>query len=129
MASCPSAVARSASRRAILGFFLLLTSPAGAQSYDFRLEKLHNPHEGATDYSPLANANFQSFARRVGAAMASANLSPPETLGHTGFSMTAELSVVDFRGGPALPTADDFRGPLLMPSFHVRKGLPWSFCR
>lgn len=115
--------------RALGGIVFLVTAAASAQSYDFRIEKYHNPdlRAGAFDSSESANSNFRSFARQFGAAMSSTSLTPPETLGHLGFSVNAEVSVVDFRGGPALPTADDFTGPLLMPSVHLRKGLPWSF--
>ena len=103
----------------------LLAGTAAAQSHDFRIEKLGNPIIA----SDLANAAFRSFARQMGAAMTSVDLAPPQTLGQSGFSVNVELAVVSFRGGRALPVADGdgFRGPLLMPSIHVRKGLPWSF--
>ncbi len=128
MASCTSSSGRSHTLRALGGIVFLLTTAAGAQSYDFRLEKLHNPNPrpGAVDASTSANSDFRAFARTFGAAMTSANLAPPETLGHTGFAVNAEVSVVDFRGA-TLPTAGAFNGPLLMPSLHIRKGLPWSF--
>lgn len=128
MARCPSPLGRSPVRRALAVSLILLGTAAAGQSYDFRIEKLGNPKDGAVGFSASANQNFRSFARQIGAAMTSANLAPPETLGHAGFSVTAELSVVDFRGGGVeLPTADTFAGPLLMPSVHLRKGLPWSF--
>lgn len=62
--------------------------------------------------------------------MASTNLTPPDTLGHSAFAITAELSVVDFKGAATLtdyPTQQPLSGALLIPSIHVRKGLPWSF--
>jgi hypothetical protein len=100
--------------------------PAWADAYDFRIYQLGNPQQGGTGYTPRADANFRSFARQLAAAVASVNLMAPGTLGHSGFALNAELSVVDFQGG-ALPTEGDFRGPLLIPSLHLRKGLPWSF--
>lgn len=129
MARRTSSFGSSPLRRALGGIIFFLTTAASAQSYDFRIEKYHNPDQrtGAFDSSDSANSNFRAFARQFGAAMSSTSLTPPETLGHSGFSVNAELSVVEFRGGPALPTADHFAGPLLMPSLHVRKGLPWSF--
>ena len=65
--------------------------------------------------------------------MTSANLMPPETLGHAGFSLNAELSVVALPspgnqdGQVTLPTEGAATNPLLIPSVHVRKGLPFSF--
>lgn len=104
----------------------LVATSAGADPYDFRIYQLGNPQVDGTGYTPRADANFRSFARQLGAAISSVNLSPPETLGHSGFDVSAELSVVDFQGA-RLPTEREFKGPLLIPSLHVRKGLPWSF--
>jgi hypothetical protein len=81
------------------------------------------------EYNPAANADFQSFARAMSAAITSTNLTPPETLGHAGFSVNGELSVV------ILPRSANIRIPvesgsqpdtMLVPSLHVRKGLPFS---
>lgn len=106
----------------------LLSFAAGADTYDFRVYQLGNPQS-----SGAANGNFRVFARRFAAAMTSVNLAPPETLGHSGFNFGAELSVVDFGKGATLPiegcggTACAFAGPMLIPTVHVRKGLPFSF--
>jgi hypothetical protein len=101
---------------------LLLATPALADPYDFHVAQLGNPVTNLR-----GDANFRSFARQIGAAITSVNLSPPETLGHSGFAVNAELSVVDFgKGDTPLPTEGTFNGPMLIPSFHVRKGLPWS---
>ncbi|MEW5738385.1 MAG: hypothetical protein AB1938_05635 [Myxococcota bacterium] len=105
---------------------LALATSARADTYDFKIYQLGNPQVGGTGYTPRADANFRAFVRQFGAAMTSVNLAPPETLGHSGFAFNAELSVVDFQGG-TLPTEGEFKGPLLIPSLHVRKGLPYSF--
>jgi hypothetical protein len=128
-----------------LGLILLATagaSQARAQAplpYDFNLAQYGNPRldengKGVgTGFTTHSDADFRAFARQFAAAMTSANLAPPRTLGHSGFALDAELSVVDFRGkscgGGAqvcMPTSAAFQGPLLMPSVHFRKGLPWS---
>lgn len=117
------------SRRLVLAavsFAVALAGAARADTYDFKIYQLGNPQESGTGYTPRANSNFRAFVRQFGAAMTSVNLAPPETLGHSGFAFNAELSVVDF-GGATLPTEGEFKGPLLIPSLHVRKGLPYSF--
>ncbi len=105
---------------------VLVASAASADAYDFRIYQLGNPFERGTGHQAGANGNFRAFARQFAAAMTAVNLMPPETLGHSGFALSAELSVVDFQGG-SLPTIAPFAGPLLIPSLHFRKGLPWSF--
>jgi hypothetical protein len=101
---------------------LILSQNAIAGEYDFQISQLGDPAS-----TPSSNANFRAFARQLGAAISSVNLSPPSSLGHSGFAFAGELSVVDFGTNPGLPTQGEFRGPLLIPSFHVRKGLPFSF--
>ena len=102
---------------------------------DFRIQLLGNPNDPAT--GSLANANFKAFTKEFGAALTSMNLAPPSTLGHSGFAVAAELSVVSLKGytpgdtalpTPSfhMPTESNYRGPTLLPSIHVRKGLPWS---
>lgn len=108
---------------------LMLTlgaSTALADAYDLQLAQLGNPQEGANSYTSRADGNFRSFVRQFAAAISSVNLSPPETLGHSGYSVTAEVSVVDFGNDVKLPTSGNFNGPLLIPSVHFRKGLPLS---
>lgn len=107
---------------------LCLASSAFADSYDFRIAQLGNPQPGGTGYTPEANNNFRIFARQLGAAITSVNLSPPETLGHSGFAFAFETSLVNFGNTTVpLPTEKAFTGPLVIPSLHVRKGLPFSF--
>jgi hypothetical protein len=73
-----------------------------------------------------ASADFRAFARTFGAVMTSANLMPPRTTGHSGYAFNAELSVVSLPSDVALPTEREQPGSVLVPSLHVRKGLPFS---
>jgi hypothetical protein len=111
--------------RAVVVLCALAAPAALADVNDFRIYQLGNPQAGGTGANPLADANFRSFVRQFGAAITSVNLAPPETLGHSGFAVNAELAVVSFQGG-SLPTTGAYQGPLLMPSVHFRKGLPGS---
>lgn len=111
--------------------------PAHADSGDFALHKLGAPGE-ASDTDP-SNRGFRIFANQLGCAMSSWNLSPPETLGHSGFNFAFEYAVVQVnsepqnwpRFGRTTTGADSTTPPpsdmLLMPTAHVRKGLPFSF--
>src|SRR5687768_10993652 len=112
---------------------LLLGAAAYADKNDLRISQLGSPNPdapaGAVPYNPAANADFQAFARAMAATITSTNLTPPETLGHAGFSVNAELGVV------ILPRSASIRIPtesgsqpdtMLVPSLHVRKGLPFS---
>lgn len=105
--------------------------------------------EGGTGYTPKANGNFRVFARQLAAAMSSVTLMPPETLGHAGFAFSAEVSFVQISedpegaGGIVFPTQkaehcepgmcantgwrNGVSSPVLIPSLHIRKGLPYSF--
>jgi hypothetical protein len=120
---------------------VLVCGPAAyADRNDFRLTDLGNPNrlrnpkstELAANFNPEANGDFRAFARTFAAVMTSANLMPPETLGHAGFSLNAELSVIGLPrpgredGQVTLPTERPQTDSLLLPSVHVRKGLPFS---
>ncbi len=116
------------------------SAAALADPNDIQLYKLGNPID-ASGNPTAGNPNFRAFTRGLGVALSSANLMPPETLGHAGFSVAAEVSIVSLAtqepgGGPCqaaraecfmFPTQKDFTTPLLLPSVHVRKGLPFSF--
>lgn len=119
-----------------------LGSSALAEPYDLSIYQLGNPNQcskqgadgsclkAGTGYLPSANAHFRAFARRLAAALTSVNLAPPATLGHSGFAISAELSAVDFQKATTsmdLPTHEPIQGLVLLPSIHVRKGLPFSF--
>ena len=102
---------------------------AYADQNDLQITKLGSP--GATSEScagscPTGNSQFQSFARAFAASLSSTNLMPPETVGHAGFNVNAELSVVNLPSTVRIPTTGDQPGTVLVPSFHVRKGLPFS---
>lgn len=102
---------------------VLFASTAFADRNDFRVSELGQP-----GVDPAANDNFRIFARELSAALTSVNLMPPETLGHSGFFFGAELAVVNLETSKfQFPTNKEFKGPLLLPSIHIRKGLPWSF--
>jgi hypothetical protein len=120
---------------------VLVSGPAAyADRNDFVLTKLGNPNrfrsvgstEPSTNYNPEANGDFRAFTRTFAAVMTSANLMPPETLGHAGFAVNAELSVIGLPtlgsedGQVLLPTDRTQTDSLLLPSVHVRKGLPFS---
>ncbi len=101
---------------------------AQAAPNDFRLLALGNPTLGVPGYNSSANANFRAFARELGAALSSVNLMAPSTLGYNGFAIASELSILSLNADRFIfPTEATFAGPLLVPSLHVRKGLPYSF--
>jgi hypothetical protein len=106
----------------------LAAGPSLADRNHVRLSQLGNPIAGA-GFNPRANSSFRIFARELGAALTSTNLTPPETTGHSGFAFNLELSVADLQPGGnfTMPTESAFNGPLLLPSVHIRKGLPFSF--
>ncbi|HXN40716.1 MAG TPA: hypothetical protein VN918_02925 [Myxococcaceae bacterium] len=106
----------------------LSVTAAHASAYDFRLYRLGNPLPGGMNYDPSANANFRTFARELGAALTSITLMPPSTLGYDGFAIGTELSILNLKTSQFLfPTESGVSGPLLVPSLHLRKGLPFSF--
>jgi hypothetical protein len=106
---------------------VLVSGPAAyADRNDFELTKLGNPDPGEANFNPEAHGDFRAFTRTFAAAITSANLMPPETLGHAGFAVNAELSVISLPSDVRLPTQGAPTDPLLLPSVHVRKGLPFS---
>jgi hypothetical protein len=112
----------------------LVAAGAWAQApaeYDLRIAQFGTPNPAASASAAASDAAFRAFARSFAAAMTSVNLSPPRTLGHSGYALDAEVSVVNFqveaRDLPrVMPTAAPFQGPLIIPSLHFRKGLPAS---
>lgn len=112
----------------------LVCGPAAyADRNDFEISKLGNPGQGEENANSVGNANFRAFARTFGAVISSTNLMPPETTGHAGFTLNAELGVIslppigDENGKVTLPTERPQTDTLLLPSVHIRKGLPFSF--
>jgi hypothetical protein len=107
---------------------LLSVTAAHAGAYDFKLFRLGNPTPGQMNYDPSGNANFRAFTRELGAALSSITLMPPSTLGYDGFAIGTELSILNLKTSQfPFPTEGGFSGPLLVPSLHLRKGLPFSF--
>ena len=114
----------------------LVAWASGAAAYadnnDLRIWQLGNPDVRGEDGLPVesanlaTNADFQAFARVMGAAITSANLMPPETTGHSAWAVNAELSVVSLPDSVRIPTQAAQPSTVLIPSFHVRKGLPFS---
>lgn len=105
---------------------LSAASPALADSQDFQLSKIGKP----TGSGSAENANFRVFANQLGAAISSADFSPPETLGHSGFNFALGYSVAKIGDlqTQVWPTAGTPPSQaLLMPTVILRKGLPFSF--
>jgi hypothetical protein len=99
---------------------------AHADNNDLRIWQLGNPEDDNPSAAATANADFQAFARVMGAAITSVNLMPPETTGHSAWAVNAELSVVSLPDSVRIPTEAAQPSTVLIPSFHVRKGLPFS---
>jgi hypothetical protein len=100
--------------------------PALADPQDFQLSKIGKP----TASGGAENANFRAFANQLGAAISSADFSPPETLGHSGFNFALGYSVAKIADlqTQVWPTAGTPPSQaLLMPTVIMRKGLPFSF--
>jgi hypothetical protein len=112
---------------------LLSGVAAYADQNDLQITLLGKPDEtlGTCDTEQLetcstGNSQFQAFARAFAAGLTSTNLMPPETLGHAGFNVNAELSVVSLPSSIRIPTTGPQPSTVLVPSLHVRKGLPFS---
>ena len=106
---------------------VLVGGPAAyADRNDIELTKLGNPDVGEVYAYSTPNTDFRAFARTLGAVMTATNLTPPETLGHAGFFVGMELGVVGLPSDVKLPMVRPQEGSVLVPSVHVRKGLPFS---
>ncbi|GEL71792.1 MULTISPECIES: hypothetical protein [Myxococcus] len=114
---------RTFSRWVALAAWAAGTSVVAAPN-DLQIARFGNP----TGDNPVASADadFQAFARIMGAAITSVNLMPPETTGHSAWAINAELSVVSLPGSVNIPTQNEQPSTVLIPSFHARKGLPFS---
>ncbi|MBU8896014.1 hypothetical protein DRW03_05310 [Corallococcus sp. H22C18031201] len=101
---------------------------AYADDNDLHISQFGNPRtgEGVVNGSATANADFRAFARTFAAVMTSTNLMPPQTTGHSGYALNMELSVVSLPDTVRIPTEKAQPGTVLVPSLHVRKGLPFS---
>jgi hypothetical protein len=111
-------------------WLVLAACASGATAYaddnDLQIYRFGNPDRDELNFSVSANADFQAFARVMGAAITSINLMPPETTGHSAWAVNAELSVVSLPDSILIPTESAQPSSVLIPSFHVRKGLPFS---
>ncbi|WNG20128.1 hypothetical protein [Cystobacter fuscus] len=109
---------------------VLVGGPAAyADRNDVELSKLGKPGETSAKTGFSTDSDFRAFARTLGAVMTATNLTPPETLGHAGFAVGMELGVVGLPGEASRPMVGERsakEGPALVPSIHVRKGLPFS---
>jgi hypothetical protein len=105
---------------------LLSGVAAHADKNDLRIVQLGNPDPGGAMARDTANSDFQAFARAMSASLTSVNLMPPETLGHAAFNVQAELSVVSLPSSVVIPTESPQPSTVLVPSLHVRKGMPFS---
>lgn len=115
----------SVGRLSVVVVALWACGAALAAPNDLRLFQLGNPREGGFGHVAGANGNFRAAMRQLGAAISSANLGPPETLGYSGFAVSGEMSWLVI-GDQKLPTERTFEGQLGLVSAHVRKGLPFS---
>src|SRR4051812_43934090 len=87
--------------RALCLLFCVVAGSAAADQNDFRIYKLGNPDpNGVTNAIQSANGTSRVFARQFAAAISSATLMPPETLGHAGFAFSAEVSIVSITEDP-----------------------------
>jgi hypothetical protein len=75
------------------------------------------------------NARFRLMAMQLAAALSSYNLEPPETLGHSGFNIAFEYAVANINNRETIWPTEGAAMPaqLLIPTIHLRKGLPFSF--
>src|SRR5690349_18625957 len=107
---------------------VLVGGPAAyaADRNDVELSRLGQPGAVSAKTGFSTDSDFRAFARTLGAVMTATNLTPPETLGHAGFAMGMELGVVGLPTEAGLPMKDPQQGAVLVPSIHVRKGLPFS---
>lgn len=107
---------------------LALPSAALADSGDFQLYQMNSTalREGAP---ANASAYFRIFANQLGSAVSGFNLAPPETLGHSGFNVAFEYALAKINPDARFwPTEGNSKSEyLLMPTLHLRKGLPFSF--
>ncbi|MCY1042610.1 hypothetical protein OV208_14895 [Corallococcus sp. bb12-1] len=111
-------------------WLVLATALSGAAAHaddnDLQIARFGIDRYGQENAAALASADFRAFARTFGAVINSANLMPPRTTGHSGYAFNAELSVVSLPDSVFLPTEREQPGSVLVPSVHVRKGLPFS---
>jgi len=106
---------------------VLVGGPAAyADRNDLVLSQLGNPGTSNAQANARVNGDFKAFSRTIAAVMTSTSLTPPKSLGHAGFAVNAELGVVGLPSDVYIPTERAQTSTVLVPSIHVRKGLPFS---
>jgi hypothetical protein len=131
--------------RRLLGWFVAATVattavPALADSQDLQLYKLGAWRQQLGDgrQSPLFSASsqkrFEALCAELGMAISSTGSQPARTVGPNGFELAFEWSSVGVNANARIDgqrywvTEDDRPDPWLqMPTFVVRKGLPYGF--
>ncbi len=128
---------------------VLRAAPARGEPLDMSLLKLGVPSAdvictlasapgctpSAADYQAAAAARqrFAVLATQLGLALDSFILAPANTVGHSGFEFAFEAAYAPASFDKALfvagtsPFRSRLPGSFVLPSFHVRKALPYSF--
>jgi len=107
---------------------LLSGGRAAALANDIQIPALGNPN-----VDPTAVQRFRMLSDELGITLAGTTLEPAGTVGSDGFDIGLELTVAFINaatminGQPYWSTASPASAPLIIPAFHVRKGLPYSF--
>lgn len=122
----------------------LRAAPARGEPLDVDLRRLGVPDaqvcasvactSPGNEFNAAAEARqrFALLATQLGLALDSFILAPANTIGHSGFEFTFEAAYAPATFDPALfagysPFKGDPPTSFLLPSFHVRKALPYSF--
>lgn len=126
----------------------LRAAPARGEPLDLRLKPLGIPSAdvvcattagcvapGAAEFQAAADARqrFAVLATQLGLALDSFILAPANTVGHSGFEFGFEAAYVPASFDKALfvagtsPFRSGLPGSFVLPAFHVRKALPYSF--
>jgi hypothetical protein len=140
--------------QALLAAVLALAAPAAraAEPLDLDLRKLGPPSAAIWEAAGASSADaavlaadartrFARLSSSLALALSSSLLEPAATIGHSGFAFDLESSYTAVGNGvvgttafaaPAFPrnawpTRTMTPSALLVPSFHVRKALPYSF--
>lgn len=109
---------------------LVSAGRAEASGNDLQIPVLGNP---STD--PTAVQRFRMLSDELGMTLAGTTLEPPKTVGSDGFDIGLELAsvfinpntTINGQSQPYWAAASSASAPLIVPAFHVRKGLPYSF--
>jgi hypothetical protein len=102
-------------------------SLAHAAANDLQLYRLGNPAD--TD----ARSRFRMLGNELGIALSGTTLEPTNSLGMSGFDLALEYDFVFVNGGnqigglPYWVTEGQPPSLLMVPTLHLRKGLPFSF--